>query len=262
MEVRNSRNRWLVDEFSDREKPNWPCPTCGNGLLHVIEKGVIKDRTSTVKAESEAYLRSSLFYDEYTYAAMMNCSNSNCKESVVVSGNATYKTWRDSDNYQNAELVYGVNYFYPPLRIFKMTKSCPDEIRNQIYLSFSHYFHDLKACANAIRTALELIMNQKKINIAYITRNRKRRKYSLHQRIELFSRQYPDLNNFLFAAKWIGNAGSHNDTVTKNDLLDGYELLEHTIEELYEKHARMKELRLKAKTINKTKKPISKSKKK
>ena len=81
---------------------------------------------------------------------------------------------------------------------------------------------------------------------------------SLHSRIQIFGKQNPELQPFLIAAKWIGNAGSHVGEIDKNGLLDGYELLYHCIDELYEKSERMKNLSAKAKEINDTRKPIKK----
>lgn len=63
------------------------------------------------------------------------------------------------------------------------------------------------------------------------------------------------------AIKWIGNSGSHDtNEITHSDLLDGFDLLENTVESLYDKDKyRIAKL---AEAINKRRKPISKSDKK
>lgn len=81
------------------------------------------------------------------------------------------------------------------------------------------------------------------------------KKLTLHARIELFGKINPELKPFLLAAKWIGNAGSHPNEITKENVLDGYSLIEHAIYELYTKGKRIKMLKRTATAINKSKKP-------
>ena len=39
------------------------------------------------------------------------------------------------------------------------------------------------------------------------------------------------------ALKWVGNAGSHEGNVTQSDTLDAFEILEHTLIEIVDKHS-------------------------
>ena len=56
----------------------------------------------------------------------------------------------------------------------------------------------------------------------------------------------------LLAIKWIGNEGSHPEkSLTKNDVIDLYEILEHVLSELFENKS--KTILAKAKKINKAK---------
>ena len=149
-------------------------------------------------------------------------------------------------------------FFYPTLNIFPISNHCPEEISNQIRKSFSHYFSDQSAAANALRTALEYILNDLNIETNKINRKGENVDLKLHARIEIFGKQNPDLQPFLIAAKWIGNAGSHVGEINKDGILDGYELLFHCLDEIYEKPEKIKTLGAKAKEINDTRKPIKK----
>jgi hypothetical protein len=60
------------------------------------------------------------------------------------------------------------------------------------------------------------------------------------------------------ATKIIGNYGSHREKVSRQDVLDGYELLKAVLDDLYDNES--EKIRLKAELINKNKKPISKIK--
>jgi hypothetical protein len=63
----------------------------------------------------------------------------------------------------------------------------------------------------------------------------------------------------MMAVKWIGNAGSHAKPVTREDLLDGYEMIEHLLDQIYIQPG--KKLASLAKQINRSKKPRSARKK-
>ena len=58
------------------------------------------------------------------------------------------------------------------------------------------------------------------------------------------------------AIKWIGNFGSHaSDLLTKDDVLDAYEILELVISKLYEREDSIRVKKL-SKDIVKRKKPL------
>ena len=56
----------------------------------------------------------------------------------------------------------------------------------------------------------------------------------LHHRIEIFSTQDSIQGGLLMALKIVGNTGSHHDSVTKTDVLDALEILEHALAEIVE----------------------------
>ncbi len=81
----------------------------------------------------------------------------------------------------------------------------------------------------------------------------------LHKRIERFKIKNPEQAESLMAIKWIGNSGSHTSTsLTKDDILDSFEILEYVTTKLYETDT--KRITQLTKQINKKKKPIGKAK--
>jgi hypothetical protein len=56
---------------------------------------------------------------------------------------------------------------------------------------------------------------------------------TLHKKIEAFRQIKPEVGDHLLAIKWIGNSGSHAAILTKKDLLDAYELMEFSLQQLY-----------------------------
>ncbi|MCK4630547.1 MAG: DUF4145 domain-containing protein [Bacteroidales bacterium] len=258
---------WLVESFSWKNPhPAWVCPICNTGTLKGDKKTIqIEQSQDTLKAR-----RSHNYQADgeaaFRFAGFMVCGNGHCKEKIAIAGNGKlYAAANDvpvSIHYKGERYsVFYPRYFEPPLNIFPIYDSCPIKIQEQIKVSFTHYFNDLSASANSIRTALELIMDDQRVNKTKTSKKGERIKLTLHARISYFGQKYPDLKPFLIATKWIGNAGSHVGDVSKEDLLDGYDLLQHCIEELYDKPVRLKELSTKAKSINKMKKPRSSKKK-
>ncbi|RKY55379.1 MAG: hypothetical protein DRP93_03435 [Candidatus Neomarinimicrobiota bacterium] len=66
--------------------------------------------------------------------------------------------------------------------------------------------------------------------------------------------QYTEEGELLMVNKWIGNAGSRrNDNLTKDNLLDGFEILEFVLNNLFAKDK--ERITKKAVRINRRKKP-------
>ena len=84
----------------------------------------------------------------------------------------------------------------------------------------------------------------------------KRIPITLHNRINLFSQDFPILKDVLTSIKWIGNYASHNEQITRDDILDGYYLLEFSLNKIYDNEE--DEIKKITKKIIKTKKPRSK----
>ncbi len=77
-------------------------------------------------------------------------------------------------------------------------------------------------------------MNEQGVNKTFLTRRRKRKKYTLHDRIEEFKKKNKEVADYLLAIKWIGNTGSHPGELEKEDILEAYQLLEHSLLSLYD----------------------------
>ena len=82
----------------------------------------------------------------------------------------------------------------------------------------------------------------------------KRKLINLHDRIVEFEKKDPGIAKKLLAIKWLGNEGSHANTMTKNDVLDAYEILESVLDDLFVGYK--KAVERKVFQINKIKKPL------
>ena len=60
---------------------------------------------------------------------------------------------------------------------------------------------------------------------------------NLHARIEEFAKRDAVIGAQLMALKWLGNTGSHEGSVTKDDLLGAFEIMEHALVELIDRRS-------------------------
>jgi len=137
-----------------------------------------------------------------------------------------------------------------------MSEAVPIEVRKQIDHSFAVFWSDLESCANKLRASVEKLLDHVGIRRTAI-RNSQRKLLSLHARIQLSATRHYAFANELMAIKWLGNAGVHSSNITREDILDAYEMIEHVLREMYEQPG--KRIARIARTINKTKKPRSAS---
>jgi len=246
-----NKDIWLKTKFVDKNVPDWSCPHC--------EKGVLK--IDTFKSEETALSKSWHGHEDWepefirsTFVGSLICPL--CSEFVAFLGDGELEQHHYYDEYNGhyVEEMYSTftpKYFYLTLQLFEINNNCPSEIKKVVGESFSLYWNDLSSCANKIRVSLELLMNEFKIKKTFIDKKRKRQRLSLHGRIEEFKKIKPEIAEFLLAIKWIGNSGSHVGTMEKIDILEAYELLELSLNKLYDETE--DKLRKLSKQINKRK---------
>ena len=226
---------WLKNSFIDANIPEWKCPTCNNGPLKIEAKQFHFQETKlSLSWHSEEEWEPE--FTTYRFHGTLKCQN--CGDLIVFMGRGAVDHFHDYDEYireysEGYNNVFYPLYFHPNLRLFEINENCPYEIKKEIEDSFGLYWNDLPSCANKIRTSLELLMNQQKVRKSFI-KNGKRKDLSLHQRIEEFKKSKPETADFLLAIKWIGNTGSHVGEIINIDILETYELLEHSINKLFD----------------------------
>jgi hypothetical protein len=224
-----------------------PCPTCSMGtLIPQKDKGLIKDETEESK-EKNSY--GGYYCTEYIFSIHLKCTN--CSEIVAVSGLMT------EDNYPeegDTAIITPISFFPAP-KIIEIPRACPKSVTKILNESFGLYWLDVSSCANKIRISIEVLLNE--LNVPdKKTINKKEQKITLHGRINEFTKANKDVGEFLSAIKWIGNAGSHLSEITRDNVLDAYELLDFSLELLYsEKKEKLLAL---SKKINEAKKPAKK----
>lgn len=197
-----------------------PCPRCEHGHLQDVGKDQGFE-TLESRIENE-FQPGGIVSPSATFLVTGHIQCSKCKEVVICS----YRRIEDVRHLD--EQGYEVPfleplYYMPSPPIIKIPFSCPREVANLLRVSFQIYWVDLGSCANKIRISIECLMN-----LLEIPANA-----NLHSRIEDFKNTNETVGDLLLAIKWIGNSGSHHADITKDAVLDGYEMLEYALERLY-----------------------------
>lgn len=223
------KNKWKNRNLDE----NYICPICKRGILEL--KDINKIETYDSKQEDlrcQAEENSLAPVQYYYFSTNLVCNK--CNETVMCSGNYFDSSYFDEkENYPNYYERIEPKMFLPSLPIIDIPNSVSKEVKNEIENSFVLYWINKSACANSIRRSLEYLMDMENIPRTSINKKGEANNIGLHKRLESF----PKINTkLLIAVKWIGNKGSHED-ISVDYLLDGYELLEYVLGNIYGKGA-------------------------
>ena len=175
---------------------------------------------------------------QYSFAAVFACNNSKCKEVVTCCGDGRVDGNQYEDQNGDVDIeyheVFFPKYFSYPLDVFPIPASCPKEIQDEVRKSFQIFMADPSSAANHIRTAIEHLMTFLKVKRFDKNKGKTLVNISLHRRIIIYGTKKKAVADKLLAIKWLGNAGSHPGGITKDDMLDAYDILEHVLSPIFD----------------------------
>ncbi len=209
-------NKEIWNGYSDE----LPCPRC--------QKGKLKDYKTDVSSEiidsqiENNFGPNGVVCPDATLRVTAHLKCSKC-DDVAIMCYERIEDVRHTDEEGNEIFEIVPLFYHPAPPLIHIPTSCPSPVADVIKQSFSLYWVDLASCANKIRVALEVLMDHYQID----------HNLSLHQRIRTFEATHFKISKYMLAAKWIGNSGSHRADVTRNSILDAYELLEYILEQLF-----------------------------
>ena len=235
------REPWPA-EFTATGPLPWRCPYCQRALL-VINKGTLHDGQTKDSLESQQHPASEPEWIDGRFSCMLSCSS--CSGQVAVAGVYRVKDDRHYDPIMGEsgdyEIYYRPRYFSDAPHIISIPERTPEQVAIELTRGFHLFWADPEACANRIRTSVEHLLTHQRIpktnGTAAKAMRKKRTFLSLHARIELYEAKNPQIATALMAVKWIGNAGSHSSSLTAGDALDGFELMEYVLDELFVQRA-------------------------
>lgn len=224
------RELW-TSTITQWEVPRWPCPSCAGGTLRLRPKTFESWETAHSKAlhDSDGWEPE---WITYSFAARLECTNSECAESVslIGSGGVTPGDPRTGDDLVK---FFKPQHAHPMPPIIPLADEWPHEVRGALRSSFVSFWSNEASAANSVRVAVERLLDER-----CVRRGRVGARLPLHARITKFADENPESANKLMAIKWLGNTGSHTSEVTAGDLLSAYEVLEHVLNNLFVQRAK------------------------
>jgi Domain of unknown function (DUF4145) len=220
------RNLWS-DSFVD-ELPHWPCPTCNKGYLAAAKEKLWIEETGPSKAahDHDAWDPD---WIENRFVALAECSMPACKELAAVCGSTSIDHMQvDHDEYLTRQIFKIASIVPAPVPIAypdNTPKPIIDAIRRASTLVWPSY----ESAANQIRQAVECLMDDVGINPT----NASGKPIKLHDRIVQFQGTDRENGNVLLATKWLGNSGSHVGGMSRDAVLDAFDMLEFVLENRY-----------------------------
>lgn len=235
---------WNHTQFHDDTKLTWPCPNCNSAALTFSKSNVLIDETpETKEMQNDEYWE--FEWMKYNVSGALFCNN--CKNQTMFSGTAHVHHYQGYDQFTEEQeeeyyRVYEPEFFSPTLNLFLIPEKCPENVKKEIVSSFRLFWIDLSSCANKIRVSLEILLDTQKVK-KISTKGGKKSRIKLHDRILEFKKKNNEVGSYLEAIKWIGNSGSHVGVLERIDLLEAYELLEFSLQKLYnDKETKIKKI--------------------
>ncbi|HFG6897084.1 TPA: DUF4145 domain-containing protein [Acinetobacter baumannii] len=247
--------------FKQTDNITFPCPSCANLSLKLnSDKFFSEDTALSKKMQVDDYWEPEWLTSVFT--TVLVCNNSDCIESVICSGIGSVDWEAEANEHGEMEQQYYSYYlpkiFIPTIHFFKIPEKCPDSVKLLLIEAFSLTLQSPSSAANKVRAAIENLLTEYGV-ARYSRKNGKNNRLNLDSRIAKAKNKKAvlgELENILYAIKWLGNAGSHaNSEILLDDVFDAYDLMSHLLNELYDPKINLNRL---AKAIRKRKGPIKK----
>jgi hypothetical protein len=125
---------------------------------------------------------------------------------------------------------YEATYVRPSPRLINIPERCPEQVVAELDRASVAQWDDADAAATHVRGAVERVLDDLKVPAHH---KGKRKRLTLHDRIELLRTDRPHHAEPLLATKWLGNAGAHGEEVTRDDVFDMFDIVELVLDQLY-----------------------------
>jgi hypothetical protein len=172
---------------------------------------------------------------DLVFTAWAECKHPTCKQRFALSGIGGLDQAFVDDGEGGKfewEKYYVPTTCNPMPHIIEIPAQCPKDVREEIQASFSLFWANPPASAGRMRVALECLMTHLGVPKRRKSQNGRFHDLNLHGRIDFFTQKNRTAGAQLMALKWLGNAGSHDSNVSRRDLLDAFEILEHALDEV------------------------------
>jgi hypothetical protein len=165
------------------------------------------------------------------FTAHLKCDFAGCGETATLAGNYLRSWVSDGTDEGLTETSYQALSIIPSPLPFRVAPRVPRAIQEVIAEVGTLFWSDHEAAANRVREVIEAILT----DLGVPTLHPSGKSMNLHLRIDSFRKmdgKWAEQADIVEAVKWIGNEGTH-DTLTRDDVLDAFDMLETVVEDIY-----------------------------
>jgi len=224
-----------VDREQWQEKlatlPPWPCPFCSKGALIAVPEKLVIEETgpSKVDHEHEAWEPD---WIKARFAGFMECSSAACGDMVAISGDSPVNVFEYQDWYEHIQKVthlYVVKSVFPAPIPIKLPEAVPYNIKEAVSSAAALVWASNEAAGNQLRQVVELFLT----DVGIPEKGPMGGFIPTHTRIERIQPTDPENGDALLAVKWLGNSSSHPGGLTRDQVLDAFDMIEFVFENRY-----------------------------
>jgi hypothetical protein len=247
----------------------WRCPHCQHPSLATDPKTFTYYET---KSSIDLRVDDDWEPDWVTYVFHVTIKCKSCNETLLMSGTGSPSPSWDEDGASEYTDRFEPKYCLPMPDMIEFPPKTSDEVKKELRSAFKLFWSDPCSCVNRVRTGIERLLDSldipKRANakpaqpvpqtptstpiqvgsqssgVGSAKKGAKKpHYYRLHERIDLFRNQDSANADLLMSIKWLGNTGTHEGIVDRDDVLSGLEILEHVLQEVVgEKSAKIQKL--------------------
>ena len=216
------RPRWREGDY-----PSLPCPHCRAPLNFDNESLSVRTSAHNVDLVDHTDIDEALS----GFSAWLICGHSKCGQHVAVTGLCTYRYAYDEKGDTITERVFSPKTLLPGPPLIALASDIPKSVRGMLLSSFDLFWLDSESCANRLRVALELILEDQGLPAT----DADGKLVSLHRRIDDWHSTHGALTvaTSLMAIKWLGNDASHKTGISRTRLVDAYDIFSLLLKRLY-----------------------------
>ena len=216
------RPRWQEGDY-----PSLPCPNCTAPLNFEDDSLIVR----TSRHNVELVNLTDIDQARAGFTAWLICGHFKCRQFVAASGYCTYHYAYDDAGQTITNRVFSPLSLFPSPPLIALDENVPEPIRETLRVSFGLFWLDGEACTNRLRLALELILK----DWEFPAINAEGKFTTLHSRIDGWHALYgaQTVATSLMAIKWLGNLASHEVGVSRDRIIDAYEIFSRLLTRLY-----------------------------
>lgn len=219
--------------------PGLPCPRCTAGKLKLIKNGL----TLQEPKYSSEWRKNNMDdwepdYSVGRWSAELCCDEDPCSEIVNMIGDTEVVEAEDELSAGTMgrclEDVLRIQAVFPAPPFFRVSENVPRPVARELEVAFRMYWTDTSACVARLRTAVERLLDDRKVPKEMKTKKNKVQRMDLKQRIDSFTSGAVHAAQ-LQGLRHIGNLGTHGaNDVTDEDLFDAIDVLEFVLTGIYD----------------------------